>query len=80
MVTRSLVRMHVASIPPLIFAVAVSAAVSVVIHPGAVNGFVTVLVGGGGAVLLYVIVARALRLDELSQLMRMVGGRFGRRG
>ncbi len=79
-VTRSLVRMHVASIPPLIFAFAVSAAVSVVIHPGAVNGFITVLVGGGGAVLLYVIVARALRLDELSQLMRMVGGRFGRRG
>jgi putative peptidoglycan lipid II flippase len=79
-VTRSLVRMHVASIPPLIFAVAVSAAVSVVIHPGAVNGFITVLIGGGGALLLYVIVARALRLDELSQLMRMVGGRFGRRG
>ena len=83
MVTRSLVRMHVAAIPPLIFAFAVSAAVSVVIHPGAVNGFITVLIGGGGALLLYVIVARALRLDELSQLsqlMRMVGGRFGRRG
>jgi len=52
----------------------------VVIHPGAVNGFITVLIGGGGALLLYVIVARALRLDELSQLMRIVGGRFGRRG
>jgi hypothetical protein len=35
-------------------------------------------VGGGGALLLYVIVAKALHLDELSQLMRMVGGRFGR--
>jgi putative peptidoglycan lipid II flippase len=79
-VTRSLVRMHVASIPPVIFAFAVSAAVSVVVHPGAVNGFITVLIGGGGALLLYVIVARALRLDELSQLMRMTGGRFGRRG
>ena len=64
----------------VIFAFAVSAAVTVVIHPGAVNGFITVLIGGGGALLLYVIVARALRLDELSQLMRMVGGRFGRRG
>jgi putative peptidoglycan lipid II flippase len=79
-VTRSLVRMHVASVPPVAFAFAVSAAVTVVIHPGAVNGFITVLIGGGGALLLYVIVARALRLDELSQLMRMVGGRFGRRG
>jgi len=79
-VTRSLVRMHVASVPPVAFAFAVSAAVTVVIHPGAVNGFITVLIGGGGALLLYVIVARALRLDELSQLMRIVGGRFGRRG
>jgi murein biosynthesis integral membrane protein MurJ len=79
-ITRSLVRMHVATIPPLILAVAVSAAVGTVAHdPGRVYGFLTVLIGGGGALLLYVIVARALRLDELSQLMGMVGGRFGRR-
>ena len=78
-VTRSLIRMHVATIPPLILALAVSAAVGTVVHPGAVYGFIAVLVGGGGALLLYIIVARALRLDELSQLMRMVGGRFGRR-
>jgi putative peptidoglycan lipid II flippase len=78
-VTRSLVRMHVATIPPLVLAIAVSAAVGVVVHPGAVYGFITVLVGGGGALLLYIIVAKALRLDELSQLMRMVSGRFGRR-
>ena len=32
----------------------------------------------GGALLLYVIVAKALHVEELSQLMRMVGGRFGR--
>ena len=37
------------------------------------------LIGGGGALLLYVIVAKALRLDELNQFMRMVGGRFGHR-
>ena len=78
-VTRSLVRMHVATIPPLVLAFAVSAAVSAVVHPGPVYGFITVLIGGGGAVLLYIVVARALRLDELNQLMRMVGGRFGRR-
>jgi len=78
-VTRSLVRMHVATIPPLIFALAVSATVDAVIHPGSVNGFITVLIGGGGALLLYIIVAKALRLDELSQLLRMLGGRFGRR-
>jgi putative peptidoglycan lipid II flippase len=78
-VTRSLVRMHVAAVPPLIFAFAVSAGVGTVVHPGSVYGFITVLVGGGGALLLYIIVARMLRLDELSQLMRMVGGRFGGR-
>ena len=78
-ITRSLVRMHVATIPPLILAFAVSAAVGTVVRPGPVYGFLTVLIGGGGALLLYVIVAKALRLDELSQLMHMVGGRFGRR-
>ena len=78
-VTRSLVRMHVATIPPLVLAFAVGAAVGAVVHPGPVYGFITVLIGGGGAVLLYIVVAKALRLDELNQFMRMVGGRFGRR-
>ena len=80
-VTRSLVRMHVASIPAVIFAFAVSAVAGTVIHPdpGAVYGFVTVLIGGGGGLLLYIAAAKALRLDELSHLMRMVAGRFGGR-
>ncbi len=78
-VTRSLVRMHMATIPPVVLAFAVGAAVGAVVHPGPAYGFITVLIGGGGAVLLYIVVARALRLDELNQLMRMVGGRFGRR-
>ncbi|HEY0716217.1 MAG TPA: murein biosynthesis integral membrane protein MurJ, partial [Streptosporangiaceae bacterium] len=78
LVTRSLVRMHAATIPALIFAFVTTVTVGVVLHPGPVYGFVVLLVGGGGALLLYVIVARALHLDELSQLMRMVGGRFGR--
>jgi putative peptidoglycan lipid II flippase len=79
LVTRSLIRMHVATIPALIFAFVTTVTVGVVLHAGPVYGFITSLVGGGGALLLYVIVAKALRLDELSQLMRMVGGRFGRR-
>jgi putative peptidoglycan lipid II flippase len=78
-VTRSLVRMHVATIPALIFALVTTVTVGVILHPGPVYGFIVSLVGGGGALLLYVIVAKALRLDELSQLMRMAGGRFGRR-
>jgi putative peptidoglycan lipid II flippase len=77
-VTRSLVRMHVATIPALIFALVISLTVGSVLHAGPLYGLITSLVGGGGALLLYVIVAKALHLDELSQLMRMVGGRFGR--
>jgi putative peptidoglycan lipid II flippase len=79
LVTRSLVRMHVATIPALIFAFVTVVTVGVILHPGPVYGFIVTLVGGGGALLLYVIVAKVLRLDELSQLMRMVGGRFGRK-
>jgi putative peptidoglycan lipid II flippase len=77
-VTRSLVRMHVATIPALIFALVITVTVSTVLHAGPLYGLVVSVVGGGGALLLYVIVARALHLDELSQLMGMVGGRFGR--
>jgi putative peptidoglycan lipid II flippase len=79
LVTRSLVRMHAATIPAVIFAFVTIVTVGVILHPGPVYGFVISLVGGGGALLLYVIVARALRVEELAQLTRMVGGRFGRR-
>jgi putative peptidoglycan lipid II flippase len=78
-VTRSLVRMHVAAVPALVFAFVVSVVVGGVFHPGPVYGFITVLVGGGGALLLYFITAKALHLDELVQVMRMVTGRFGGR-
>jgi putative peptidoglycan lipid II flippase len=78
-VTRSLVRMHVASIPAVIFAFAVSTVVGTIIHPGTVYGFVTVLIGGGGALLLFIAAAKILRLEELSHLMRMLAGRFGGR-
>jgi putative peptidoglycan lipid II flippase len=77
-VTRSLVRMHFASIPAIVFAFVVSVVAGGAFHAGAVYGFVTVLIGGGGAVLLYIAAAKALRLDELTQVMRMVAGRFGR--
>jgi putative peptidoglycan lipid II flippase len=79
LVTRSLVRMHAATIPALIFAFVTVVTVGVILHPGPVYGFIVSLVGGGGALLLYVIVAKALHVDELSALMRMVGSRFGRR-
>jgi len=79
LVTRSLVRMHVASIPALVFALVISLTVGSVLHAGPLYGLIVSVVGGGGALLLYIVVARALHLNELSQLTKMVGGRFGRR-
>jgi putative peptidoglycan lipid II flippase len=78
LVTRSLVRMHVATIPAVIFALVVSVGVGSVLQAGPLYGLIVSLLGGGGALLLYVIVAKALHVQELNQLMRMVGGRFGR--
>jgi putative peptidoglycan lipid II flippase len=76
-ITRSLVKMHVAAIPAALFALEAGFAVGVVIHPGFVYGLVTVLFGGCGALLLYVLFARSLRIREISNLMATVGGRFG---
>jgi putative peptidoglycan lipid II flippase len=76
-ITRSLVKMHVAAIPAALFALEAGFAVGVVIHPGFAYGLVTVLFGGCGALLLYVLFARSLRIKEISNLMATVGGRFG---
>jgi putative peptidoglycan lipid II flippase len=78
-ITRSLVKMHVAAIPAALFALEMGFAVGVVIHPGFAFGLVTVLLGGCGGLLLYVLFARSLRIAEISNLMAMLGGRFGGR-
>ncbi len=67
---RSLVRMHAATLPAALIAVVV----------GMLSGsaIVTVFIGGGLALLLYVLFARALRIDELSNLSRAMLGRLGR--
>ncbi len=67
---RSLVRMHAATLPAALIAVVV----------GMLSGdaIVTIVIGGGLALLLYVLFARALRIDELSNLSRAMLGRFAR--
>jgi putative peptidoglycan lipid II flippase len=67
---RSLVRMHAATLPAALIAVIV----------GMLSGsaLVTVIIGGGLGLLLYMLFARALRIDELSQLSRAMLGRFAR--
>jgi len=75
-ITRSLIKIYVATIPPVIFAFEIKYAVGAVLNPGFAYGLVTVLVGGGGGLLLYVLFARALRIKEMAALMAMIGARF----
>ena len=64
----SLVRMHLAALPCLFFALAASLMVSVLLSPGPAYGIATLLIGGGGALLLYLVFARALGITELTEL------------
>ena len=78
-ITRSLVRMFLATLPGLIFAFVVMAVVgSVLPAPGVMYGLVSTIIGGGGALLLYAICARVLGIEEFRILMRSVTGRFAR--
>ncbi len=52
--------MHLAAIPSLLFALATSFIAGVILPPGQRFGIVTVILGGSGALLLYLLLARAL--------------------
>jgi putative peptidoglycan lipid II flippase len=77
-ITRSLVRMFLATIPGLVFILATRAVVGSYLHQGPAYGLITTVVGGGGALLLYAICARLLKVDEFRVFMRTVAGRLGR--
>ena len=80
-IARSLTRMHLATVPGLVFALAVMIGAGHVVHnPSAAYGLVVTVVGGGGAVALYALCARSLRVAEFGFLMKTVGARFGRPG
>ena len=78
LIASSLIRMHLAAIPGAIFALAVSFAVGVVLSPGPAFGIVTVVIGGSGALLLYVLFAKALGVTELTELGSGLRSRLGR--
>ncbi len=67
---QSLVRMHAATLP--------GALVAVLAGMLAQNAIVVVFIGGGLAAGLYLLFARALRIEELSNLTRTVRARLGR--
>jgi putative peptidoglycan lipid II flippase len=80
-IARSLSRMHLATVPGLIFALAVMVVAGHVMpNPSASYGLVVTVIGGGGAVLLYALCASALRVAEFGFLTRTVAAKFGGQG
>jgi putative peptidoglycan lipid II flippase len=76
-ITRSLVRMVLATLPGLLFLFVVTAVIGSFLHQGPLYGFVITVIGGGGAFALYAICSRMLGIEEFRTLMRTVAGRFG---
>jgi len=77
-VASTLLRMHAAALPALILAWATTFMVGVIFAPGPLFGLVTVLIGGSGGLLLYVLFARALRIAEVTDLGDTLKARLGR--
>jgi putative peptidoglycan lipid II flippase len=73
----TLVRMHVAAIPGLVFAVGASVLISH-LSGGPAAGLATVAVGLCGGVLLYLLVGRKLKITEIGQVMGMLRSRLRR--
>ncbi len=75
-IARSMIRMHVAAIPAALFALAVTFTVGVVFSPGPILGILTVVIGGCGGLLFYLLFARALSVTEVTDLMAGLRGRL----
>jgi murein biosynthesis integral membrane protein MurJ len=75
---RSLARMHAAAVPAAVFALLVSVLVGAVFSTGKAYSALIVVVGGAGALLIYVAAARALRVGEVTDLIGMVRSRLRR--
>jgi putative peptidoglycan lipid II flippase len=77
-IASSLLRMHGAGIPAMIFAWATTFMVGVLVAAGPLFGLVTTAIGGSGGLLLYVLFARALGVTETADLGATVKARLGR--
>lgn len=71
-------RMHLAAVPALLFAWAVTFMVGVLFAQGAVYGFVTLVLGGSGGLLLYLLFSQALGISEVAALTSTVKTRLHR--
>jgi putative peptidoglycan lipid II flippase len=76
-ITSSLLRMHLAAIPGLLFAIAVSVLISVAARSGTLSSLATVAIGGTGGLLIYWAVGRLLKIGELREVTMMARARIG---
>jgi putative peptidoglycan lipid II flippase len=72
----SLVKMHAAAIPCVLFAAAVTVMVGAVVPAGTLAALIIVALSGSGALLLYVLFAKALGVAELTDLSATVTARL----
>ncbi len=77
-ISSSLVRMHAAAVPAAAFALAVAVTVTTVFSTSKVYAAIVVLVGGAGALLLYLVFSKLLRVTEVTDLTGMVRSRLHR--
>ncbi len=73
-----LIRLHGAALPAMLFAWAVTFMVGVIFAPGPAFGLTTVILGGSGGLLLYLLFSRALGISEVTDLLGTVRARLGR--
>jgi putative peptidoglycan lipid II flippase len=78
-ITRSLIRMFIATLPGLVFILVTMALLNSMLHGGGpVYGLLATIIGGGGALVLYALCARLLGIEEFRTLTRSLAGRLGR--
>ncbi len=75
---RSLLRMHAAAVPAALFALVVAVIFHAAFSAGKASAVLILVVGGTGALVLYVGFARMLRVSEVTDLIGMVRSRLRR--
>jgi len=77
-ILRSLVRMHVAALPAAGLALAITAVAGAALPDGRRSALLTVVVAGCAAALLYLLLARRLRVSEVTELLATAAARLHR--
>jgi putative peptidoglycan lipid II flippase len=77
-ISHSLLRMHAAAVPAALFALVVSLLVTSVFSTAKIYAALIVVVGGAGALLIYVFAAKRLHVAEVTDLVGMVRARLRR--